>query len=185
MVEEIRKEITAVINCFERPLVFKNLNAGQRLRLLCRCFPEAKIIFMKREVIFTAQSIINAKRKIGIADNLFWSVMPKNHKELAKLHSYEQIVKQQFYIEKQIEEDRKLFDSNNFLVVNYNDLGENFEVTIDLCRTFIGTKDKEQYGKAEVKLTETLVLEADELEKFNKEIARLDWDTYSDSKTTI
>ena len=50
MVEQIREEITAVINYFDKPLVFKNLNAGQRLRLLQRCFPEAKFIFTKRKI---------------------------------------------------------------------------------------------------------------------------------------
>ena len=62
MVSEIRDEITTIINYFDKPLVFKNLNAGQRLRLLSKCFPDAKFIFMKREFIFTAQSIIKAKK---------------------------------------------------------------------------------------------------------------------------
>ena len=48
MIEEIKREITAVTNYFNKPIIFKNLNAGQRLRLLTQCFPNAKYIFIKR-----------------------------------------------------------------------------------------------------------------------------------------
>ena len=180
MVQKIREEITATINYFDKTLIFKNLNAGQRLRLLSRCFPEAKFIFMKREPIFTAQSILKAKRKVAIADNEFWSVMPRNYKILEKLNSYEQIIKQIYYIEKQILEDKKLFHSNNFLTINYKDLGKEFENTLNVCQNFIDTKEKKEFKNAEVKLTEKLILNEIEISKFKIEINNLDWEVYND-----
>ncbi|RLA83042.1 MAG: hypothetical protein DRG78_05540 [Epsilonproteobacteria bacterium] len=181
MVKEIRAEMTAVINYFDKPLVFKNLNAGQRLRLLSRCFPEAKFIFMKREIIFAAQSILKAKRKIGIADNEFWSVMPKNYKVLETLNLYKQIIHQIFYIEKQILEDSILFKSNNFLTIDYKDLGKEFDDTLNICKKFINVKDKKKFEIAEVKLTETISLNNTEIEKFINEIDKLDWKNYNDN----
>lgn len=118
-VEKIRQEITAIINKYDKPLVFKNLNAGQRLRLLYKCFPEAKFIFCKRKPFFTAQSILNAKRKLGLVDNEFWSVMPRNVEELKKLPWAEQIVGQIYYLEKQISEDLALFPKENVVEVYY------------------------------------------------------------------
>ena len=180
MVKEIREEISTIINYFDKPLVFKNLNAGQRLRLLSRCFPEAKFIFIKREPIFTAQSIIKAKRKVGIADNEFWSVMPKNYKRLEKLNSYEQIIKQIYYIEKQIMEDSKLYRHNNFLTIDYRELGKEFEATLKRCRDFINAKYRKEYEEAEVKLTEKLTLDDREIYEFNIEIKKLNWKEYND-----
>lgn len=180
MVNEIRDEITTVINYFDKPLVFKNLNAGQRLRLLSRCFPNAKFIFMKREPLFTAQSIIKAKRKINIKDNDFWSLMPHNYEKLETFDSYEQIVKQIYYVEKQIIEDSKLFDNHNFLTVNYKELGKDFKDTVTKSRMFINTKNKENYQRAEVKLTEKLTLEEKEINSFTQEISKLDWESYND-----
>jgi len=180
MVEEIRKEITAVINYFDQPLVFKNLNAGQRLRLLSRCFPNAKIIFIKRSPIFTAQSILKAKRKVGVADNIFWSIKPSNFEVLKSLNSYEQIIKQIYYIEKQILEDRKLFSSEQFLTIDYNVLCNNLEATLELCQIFIGTKKKSRFEKAVLRIAEKLQLNNSEIIKFKEEIRKLDWVNYSD-----
>lgn len=180
MIKEIREEITTAINFFDKPLLFKNLNAGQRVRLLHKCFPEAKFIFIKREPMFTAQSILKAKRKIGIDNNAFWSVRPKNYKELEQLSSYEQIVKQIFYIEKQIVEDKTLFEHNNFLTIEYNDFRTTVESTLQTCQTFISTKSRSNYDKAKVTLTETLTLDESERKEFDTEIKKLNWITYHD-----
>ncbi len=180
MVKEITEEITAVTNYFNKPVLFKNLNAGQRLRLLKKCFPEAKFIFVKRDPLFTAQSILKAKRKIKIADNTFWSVKPKNYKELGKLETYEQIVKQIYFIEKQIINDIKLFPQENILTIDYKDLGERFDGTIKKCQELINVKEKKSFNKAEVNLTEKLSLDKKEIEQFTFEIKKLDWMEYND-----
>ncbi|WP_321470626.1 sulfotransferase [Halarcobacter sp.] len=180
IVEEIRNEISAVINYFDKPLVFKNLNAGQRLKLLQKCFPNAKFITVKRDPLFTAQSILKAKRKIGISDDKFWSVMPKNVKKLEILNCYEQIIKQIYYLEKQIVEDVKLFKKNSFLNINYIELGNNFNDILVKCQKFIETNERVDYKKADIKLTEKISLKKDEIEKFNEQIEKLDWEFYSD-----
>ncbi|WP_373073592.1 sulfotransferase [Sulfurimonas sp.] len=180
VISEIRDEITAIINYFDKPIVFKNLNAGQRLRLLKKCFPEAKFIFITREPLFTAQSILKAKRKVGLSDSNFWSIQPKNVKELEKLNAYEQIVKQVFYLEKQIVEDIRLFDKESFLFIKYNELGEYFDTTLDKCTEFIGVKSKKDFKNAKIKLTEKISLNEEEIKSFNEEIEKLDWKSYSD-----
>jgi len=180
MVDEIRKEITAIINYYDKPIVFKNLNMGQRLRLLKKCFPESKFIFIKREPLFTAQSILKAKRKIGIKDNEFWSVMPKNIKVLEQLNSYEQIVKQIFYIEKQIEKDKSLFKSKSFLDLDYRQFGNSFDNTLNICQAFIGKENKNIFQKADIKLTEKISLDNKDILEFQREISKLDWDKYND-----
>ena len=180
MIEEIRQEITTVINYFNKPIVFKNLNMGQRLRLLQKCFPEAKFIFIKREPLFTAQSILKAKRKVGIKDDEFWSVMPRNIKELERLDSYKQIIKQIFYLEKQIIEDKNLFDGKSFLDLEYKNLGDDFDDTLNISQSFIGRKSKDIFQKADIKLTEKISLEDIEILKFKEEIDKLDWDNYND-----
>lgn len=180
MVNNIRDEIIAVVNYFDKPVVFKNLNAGQRLRLIQKCFPEAKFIFIKREPLFTAQSILKAKRKLQIDDDEFWSVMPSNVEELEKLNSYEQIVKQIYYLEKQITQDSKLFDQKNGLIINYKELGEFFEDVLENCQRFIGATKRSNYQKAEVRLTEKLSLNENEIKAFKEQIEKLDWENYSD-----
>lgn len=174
MVKEIRDEITAVTNFFDKPLVFKNLNAGQRVRLLQKCFPNAKFIFVKREPIFTAQSMLKAKRKLKIDDNQFWSVMPKNFKDLEKLSAYEQIVSQIYFIEKQIVDDFKEFKELKLYTINYNEIENKYQEYKD----FITTKEKQDFKKAHIVLTEKISLNEKEVKLFSKEIQQFNWINY-------
>ncbi|MGD9901766.1 MAG: sulfotransferase [Desulfurella sp.] len=180
MVIQIRDEITAIINYFDKPLIFKNLNAGQRLRLLHKCFPEAKLIFIKRNTLFTAQSILKAKRKVGIADTDFWSVMPKNVRELQNRNIYEQIINQIYFLEKQIVKDNRLFNNKNFLIINYKELEKTLEDVVTMCQKFINTHEKAKFQKAEIKVTEEISLKEDEIKAFQEQIEKLDWVNYSD-----
>lgn len=172
MVQEIKEEISSVINKYDKPLVFKNLNAGQRLRLLHKAFPKAKFIYVRREPKYTAQSILLAKRKLGIKENSFWSVMPKSVDKLNKLEWPEQIVRQIFDIEKQISEDSVLFEKTRFSVVNYLELDQ--LAAKNVIRS-LGFHERWEYEPAIINLTEKLVLNESELSLLDKEINKLDW----------
>lgn len=174
-VSQIRNELTAIINHFDRPLLIKNLNAGQRLRLLKKCFPEAKLIYVRRDPLMVAQSILEAKREIGLRDCDFWSVRPFNFVELLNLDGFEQVVKQIYYLEKQIEKDLGLFDSRNVLRLDYKNLTTKNEEIIDLCMDFIGSKLREGYSLPCINYSDSIRLEKREIEKLAFEIGKLDW----------
>lgn len=175
-VQQIRNELVAISNCFNKPLVFKNLNAGQRLRLLKECFPAAKFIYIKRDPLFVAQSILEAKRRLNLKDSDFWSIRPANFKDLEKMNCYEQIVKQIFFLEKQIEQDLKLFDPTNVLSLDYRDLAENFDGIIDKCKNFIGARVKSDFLVPKIELSERIRLSQSEIDMLVIEIEKLGWD---------
>lgn len=53
---DIKSEIVMPSNKFGAPFLFKNLNAGQRLNLISEIFPDARIIYMRRDpVLLCAQ----------------------------------------------------------------------------------------------------------------------------------
>ena len=176
MVKEIKREIATIINYYNKPIVFKNLNTGQRMRLIQRCFPNAKFIFIKRDPLFTAQSILKAKRQIGLAANEFWSVMPPNVAKLKRYNSSEQVIKQIFYIEKQIVVDAALFPQKNMLIMNYNNLKD--QDPFNQCQSFCGAKNKNNYSVSNICLSEKLTLPATEICQLKSEICKLDWDNY-------
>lgn len=122
MVEEIRKEVETATNYFGKPLLFKNLNAGQRLRLLAKTFPNAKFIFIRRDPRFVVRSILNAREKARIKAGQWWSVMPPNYKELSVLTPLEMSAAQVFHLEKQIIADLALFPTENIREIHYRDL---------------------------------------------------------------
>src|SRR5690606_3871153 len=124
MVKGIREEVLGASKYLQRPLLFKNLNAGQRLRLIRKAFPEAKIIFVRRDPRFVARSILNARRKVGTPSNRWWSIMPANVEELLQLPEAEVGVAQVYCLGRQIEEDLKLFPKENVQIIHYQELGD-------------------------------------------------------------
>ena len=175
MVEAIRREITAVINYFDTPIVFKNLNAGQRLRLLTQCFPDAKFVFITRDPVQTAQSILKAKRGAGLFDNEFWSVMPPNVSELKGLEWDEQIVKQVYSLEKQIAQDCSLAGKHNFFTLHYKDISLQ---KIDVLAKNLGLQKKENRQKPDIHIQETMSLSPTEYERLKSWVEALDWSFY-------
>jgi hypothetical protein len=175
MVKQIRNEINAIINYFNKPVIFKNLNAGQRLRLIKKCFPDAKFIYIKRDPLYVAQSILKAKRKIGIKDNEFWSIMPPNVADLKKINGYEQIVKQIYFLQKQIEEDLQLFPEENILILDYKYLGSNLSKVLGKCKKLIKAEFRGNFKKAEIKISERISLDKIEITQIKSEIEKFNW----------
>ena len=121
MVDNIRREITAVSNYFDRPLLFKNLNAGQRLRLLYRCFPEAKFIYVQRRAETTIRSIMAGRRKVGAGPGQWWGIMPPDYASLLVLPELAMVKAQIERIEEQIEKDIQRFTPQNVRDLHYDD----------------------------------------------------------------
>lgn len=119
--QKLRQSIFQISAYCQKPIVFKNLNNGQRLRALQQIFPKARIILIKRNALDNATSILKARKKDGILAHHWWSVRPKNFEELL-LKEEEEMVKSQIYlIEKEILESLLLFPKNQVLTVEYED----------------------------------------------------------------
>lgn len=135
--DEIYTTITAITNKFNKPFIFKNLNAGQRMRLIKETFPNALFIYIKRNPLYTAQSILRGREKTYNDRSKWWSIMPKEYDELLDLPYPEQIVKQIYYLQKQIETDLSLFPSQNSYVIKYKDFCFDTEEEINLIKEFL------------------------------------------------
>jgi len=170
--EQIRQEITAVSNYFDKPMVFKNLNAGQRMRLISQIFPNAKFIFITREPFYTAQSILNAKRDAGVPDSEFWSIMPPNVTELKALDWPEQITKQIYNLERQIVKDSILFPQGNMVKVSYSSLSEG---KIRALAHQFGLSKRQGDELPEFDLTEKITLTISDEKKLKQAISEISW----------
>ena len=176
-IARMRQEITAVSNYFDKPIVFKNLNAGQRMRLISQIFPNAKFIYITRDYLHTAQSILNAKRELGIPDNQYWSVMPSNIDELRSLPWPQQIAQQIYSLESQIEKDSSLFPAKNTVKIEYSCLNE--KTIYDLIER-LSLATKLDYMDAEISRPESTKIVPSEEKALRAAIATLDWSTKSD-----
>ena len=166
MVSEIRDEITAISNFHKKPILFKNLNAGQRLRLIKKAFPKARVIFITRDARFTVSSILNARKKNNVQAGEWWSIKPKNYQELIKLSELDMCMAQIFYIEEQIKHDSGLFSQKDFKEVDYSDLSRKTVediiswLNIDMKDGSLPDFFKDDIGKMEPMKQESLTIAA-------------------------
>jgi hypothetical protein len=176
-VKEIRKNIYSVINRWNKPLVIKNLNSGQRLGLLADVCPDAHILFIKRDPLFTAQSILFAKKKLGLNPYDWWSVKPPNFEHLERLPFHEQIIKQIYYCEKTIVTNLEKYNFKNRLIIRYEDLFEDYAGMKNLIKHFINKNLAERTNADEIILNKksALKLSNEDISAFRNEIDKLDW----------
>ena len=123
-----------------KPVLFKNLNAGQRLRVISEVFPNAKIIFLQRDPRFVAQSILKARESLKIPKGQWWSVKPENYQALSNLDENELCAAQVYYLEKQITEDLLLFPQQNIFRLKYQDMDKG---KIEEIGKWIGVKERQ------------------------------------------
>ncbi|MGY2575691.1 sulfotransferase family protein [Vibrio sp. C8] len=89
----------------KKTLLFKNNFNGFRLRSLSKCFPNAKYVFIKRNTLDTAISLLEARERINGDESVWWSMRPKNMIGIESLEPYQQVVEQVERINEQIQDD--------------------------------------------------------------------------------
>jgi hypothetical protein len=140
--EELKFSINLPSKWFAKHILFKNLNAGQRLRLINEAFPDAKIIYIQRDLKDTVSSILKARHSIGVSKDKIWSIRPKDYRSLEGLPEEEMCLRQVLLLQEQIELDLALFCQKNVFYVNYSELSEEL---IEELRSWIGVSARAGY----------------------------------------
>ncbi len=89
--ESVRQTVLRASLAVGGPMVFKNLNNSLRIDNILKVFPKARLVYLQRDPSYNAQSILMARRKLGIAQGEWWSVEPKGFEELLSKDDVEQV----------------------------------------------------------------------------------------------
>ncbi|MEY8200574.1 MAG: sulfotransferase [Colwellia sp.] len=176
---QIRKEITGIINYHNKPIVFKNMNAGLRMQVLSKIFPDAKFIWIKRNPLYVSQSLLEVRKKINGNFDDWWSLMPKNYTALKEMDSTDQVVGQIYSIEKQINEDCQLFPNENTLILDYEEL-RNYGAILKKLHKFVGAGVglKKNFIAPKIVIEEKNIFKRIVISKLKNRIEELDWHDY-------
>ncbi|MDA6067156.1 sulfotransferase [Idiomarina abyssalis] len=172
MVDDIRGEVLGASAYLKQPLLFKNLNVGQRLRLIHKCFPNARIIFVRRDPRFVVRSILKAREVAGVEPHQWWSIIPKNVDKLLDLSEAEMCAAQVYYLEKQIEADIKLFPACNVRSIHYQELSEH--LLADLAN-WLGVESRPQGSIPQFKQDDIKNLDKVELEHLSNLVSQYEF----------
>lgn len=126
-----RYTIKKIMDIMGGPFISKNLNNSLRIKQIRATFPEAVFLYMKREPIYVAQSIIVTRRKFLGSDQAWFSVRPPGYEQLLNLSPFEQVVWQIKLIEECIEKAISELDIKNVIETSYDHLCPNWRQELD------------------------------------------------------
>lgn len=170
-IDDMQKVLFSVMNKYESDIVFKNLSCGQRIRVLYKAFPNARFVTIKREPIYTIQSLLMARKKLGLKGDAWWSVKTQNYRSLQKLPLHEKLVSQVYYTEKQIEEDLKVLPEANSIKINYLEFSDRFDELL----TFLGGGSRKRVNIENFTFKNKKILSDTEFEELETLIGEYDW----------
>jgi hypothetical protein len=105
--KKLRAALRALLGAFGRPVLFKNLHCSLRLEPLSAAIPEALFIFIRRDVVDNAHSLLEARREVFGHYAGWWSMEPPQIRTLETLPPEQQVVEQVRSINALVELARK------------------------------------------------------------------------------
>jgi hypothetical protein len=107
-------------NEFGKPMVFKNIFGSYHLIKMNKVIEKIIYIYIKRDILDSAISILDARRKYNSNMSTWWSSMPIEYEQLKDLDYWHQIAGQVFFLQRYYENISKKL--NNLITINYYDL---------------------------------------------------------------
>lgn len=161
----VRTAVDSMCCLMGGPLIAKNLYNSMRLRRINQIFPNAIYIYIKRDVLYTAQSIILARRKLFKNDGGWFSVKPQNYETLLELGPFEQVIYQIRSIENYIK--KVLYDGHikNVIEIWYEDMCSDWQRVLkkiaELCDKYGVTlqENKQLTNNISLRLSEERILD--------------------------
>lgn len=118
----LKRSVSGISRPFEL-FISKNTVHSLRIRALSEIFKNGVFIWVTRDKVDTAYSIIKAREKNGVNEHEWWSVRPPGWQEKKELNEIDMVLWQINEIERIIEQD--LRDSKSiFLKIDYKHLCE-------------------------------------------------------------
>jgi len=131
----LRMSVRALGDAAERPIVFKNLICSLRLEPIGAALPEALFVFIRRDLVDNATSILAARHELRGDYSTWWSAEPPEIEDLRVRPAHEQVVEQVRRIERIVEGVRARL-AGRFLDVRYAEVCDDPRATMARVREF-------------------------------------------------
>lgn len=106
---------------FDSPIVFKSFLLGWHVRRMIEELPKTIFVWISREPVANALSIIRARKEYRGSLNEWLSLKPRECNELDSDHYWSQAVAQIYYLEKSYQKQFEQAPCNNVLHLRYED----------------------------------------------------------------
>jgi len=120
----LRRTLLNIQHEFDKPLVFKNLFGGSYIAQFLRLLERVVFIYIERDPVDSAISILKARREYFADVNLWWSTVPPEYERLKDRPYMEQIAGQVYYLRKLYREQLAAVRQERIVSLTYQELCE-------------------------------------------------------------
>jgi hypothetical protein len=127
---------------FAKPMVFKNIFGAYHIKRFVQLLSRVLFVYIERDHLDNAISILEARRKFYTDLNLWWSTCPIEYEQLKDLPHMAQIAGQVHYLRKYYAGQIEAVDGQHVIRINYRDLCEDTLGALRMiqsgCREYCG-----------------------------------------------
>jgi len=121
----LKKVLTTLQNETQKPFVFKNIYGSYHMEKFVEMLQKVVFIFIERDELDTAVSILNARKKYNTDLNVWWSYQPPEYHQIKDLDYWSQIAGQIHYLKKFYLEEMGKLPEKNRMHLSYREMCEN------------------------------------------------------------
>ena len=165
----------------KKKCLLKNTRNSLRLKVIKQAFPNAKFIFVIRDLRYVSQSMLEGRKFLYGSYDKNFTVVPKEWNQFSHLSNPAQVASQAYFIEKQIRDDLKDVDESRIFQVQYRDFCcRPFEISKLIAHKFsvdLRTDIPQSLVDKKFEASESIKIEAEimrEIDKKLEDITRLD-----------
>ncbi len=119
----IARCLAALAGFYDRPLVLKSINfTNYQTRTLAEHLPGARFLWISRDPLYCAQSILEARRSRYGNTTRWWSVRPRDFRDRLEDTPERQVVHQIADVEQALERARRTLPRERFHHLHYEDV---------------------------------------------------------------
>lgn len=139
----LRAALRALLRAFGRPVLFKNMHCGLRLEPLAAAVPEALFIFITRDVVENAHSLLETRRDVSGDYAAWWSMEPPGIETLKGLPPEQQVVEQVRSINTLVARQLEELHRGRYLTLSYEELSARPRETVETVARFLAAHQAE------------------------------------------
>ncbi len=136
------KELAALQEALQKPLVMKAMKLNWHLPYLAGLSEQVYFVYIKRDVLFNAQSLLEARMKFFGTYEKWYSFKPPQYASMAKKPYYEQVIDQVIETNAAIEEGLKTLPKERFIKIHYTDFCNNPLRVLQQVQLMIGENNE-------------------------------------------
>ncbi len=115
----LKNKILSINHAFDSGVIYKNTLTGHYAYHLFKLFKRPVFLYIKRDRVDTAYSILQVRKKRYGSENQWWSMKPYEYDQLKELPPCEQIAAQMYHLEQDYEKQLEKVDPKAIITVDY------------------------------------------------------------------